>query len=156
MSNTVENNCVVTVHYVGTLTDGTIFDSSREKENPFTFTTGIGQVVPGFNDGVLGMEVGQTKTITLTPDVAYGPHNPNAFTVAPKAAFEEGFDFTKGNIVTGNQSGQQFQAKIEGTTDNHVVLDMNHPLAGQILTFEIEILNVEQVPDIEDAENEGE
>ena len=111
-------------------------------------------VVPGFNDAVVGMEVGQTKTVTLTPDVAYGPRNPNAFTVAPKTAFEEGFDLTKGNVVMGNNNGQQFQAKIEGTTDNHVVLDMNHPLAGEILTFEIEVLNAEPVPEIEETAGE--
>ena len=154
MSNTVENNNVVTVHYVGTLTDGTVFDSSREKETPFTFTTSIGQVVPGFNDAVLGMEVGETKTVTLTPDVAYGPKNDNAYTVAPKSAFEEGFEFTKGNIVQGNNNGQQFQAKIEGTTDNHVVLDMNHPLAGEILTFEIEVVSTEPVQELDDATGE--
>jgi FKBP-type peptidyl-prolyl cis-trans isomerase 2 len=152
MSNTVENNNNVTVHYVGTLTDGTVFDSSRDKETPFTFTTGAGQVVPGFNNAVVGMIVGDTKTVTLTPDVAYGSANPNAFTVAPKAAFEEGFEFTKGNIVSGNQNGQTFQAKIEGTTDSHVVLDMNHPLAGQILTFEIEILSTKENTEITDVE----
>lgn len=156
MSNKIENNNVVTVHYTGTFTNGTVFDSSKEKETPFTFTTGIGQVVPGFNDAVLGMETGQTKTVTLTPDVAYGPKNPNAFQVVPKSSFEDGFDFTKGNVITGAQNGQQFQAKIEGTTDNHVVLDMNHPLAGEILTFEIEVLGFEIVPDIEEEENKGE
>tara|TARA_Y100000593_G_scaffold21384_1_gene42867 strand:+ start:38 stop:505 length:468 start_codon:yes stop_codon:yes gene_type:complete len=150
MSNTVENNHSVSVHYVGTFTDGTVFDSSRDKETPFTFTTGTGMVVPGFNDAVVGMSVGDTKTVTLTPDVAYGPINPNAFTVAPKTAFATDFDFTKGNIVSGNQNGQNFQAKIEGTTDNHVVLDMNHPLAGKILTFEIEILSTEEIATIED------
>ena len=150
MSNTVETNNMVTVHYVGTFTDGTVFDSSRDKETPFAFTTGSGQVVPGFDDAVIGMKVGETKTVTLTPDVAYGPKNPNAYTVAPKTSFEEGFDLTKGNVVQGQQNGQQFQARIEGTTDNHVVLDMNHPLAGEILTFEIEIVSAETVPDVED------
>ena len=150
MSNTVETNNMVTVHYVGTFTDGTVFDSSRDKETPFAFTTGSGQVVPGFDDAVIGMKVGETKTVTLTPDVAYGPKNPNAYTVAPKTSFEEGFDLTKGNVVQGQQNGQQFQARIEGTTDNHVVLDMNHPLAGEILTFEIKIVSAETVPDVED------
>ena len=150
----ITNNNNVTVHYTGTFPDGTVFDSSREKETPFTFTTGIGQVVPGFNDAVLGMEKGQSKTVTLTPDVAYGEVNPNAFSAVPKSAFEEGFDFTVGNMVTGAQNGQQFQAKIEGTTDNCVVLDMNHPLAGKILTFEIEVIDFEEVPEVE--ENEGE
>ena len=140
MSNTVENNNTVTVHYTGTLDDGTVFDSSRTKETPFTFLTGANQVVPGFDKAVIGMTFGETKTVTLTAENAYGPSNPAAFSVAPKSAFGEGFEFVKGKIVSGNQQGQTFQAKIEGTTDNHVVLDMNHPLAGKDLTFEIEVL----------------
>ena len=155
MSNKIENNNIVTVHYTGTFTDGTIFDSSKEKEEPFTFTTGIGQVVPGFNDAVVGMTKGQTKIVTLTPDMAYGPKNMNAFQVVPKSSFENDFDFTKGNIITGAQNGQQFQAKIEGTTDNHVVIDMNHPLAGEILTFEIEVLEFEE-NSAQPEENESE
>lgn len=147
MSNTVENNNVVTVHYTGTLEDNTVFDSSRESETPFTFTTGVGQVVPGFNDAVVGMTVGQTKTVTIPAEFAYGPTNPNAYTVAHKDNFEEGFDFSKGNIVSGNKNGQMFQAKVEGTTDNHVVLDMNHPLSGKDLTFNIEVLSVNPVTD---------
>lgn len=142
MSNVVTDSSVVTVHYTGTLEDGSVFDSSRERNTPFAFTTGAGQVVSGFNDAVIGMEVGTTKTVTLTPDVAYGEVNNNAFQVVPKSAFEEGFEFTKGKQVSGAQNGQQFQASIEGTTDNHVVLNFNHPLAGKSLTFEIEVISV--------------
>jgi len=145
MSNIVENNQQVTVHYTGTLEDGTVFDSSRQKETPFTFTTGVGMVVPGFNDAIVGMKVGETKTVEIPPELAYGPYNPGAYTVAPKSAFEEGFEFVKDNLVHGAQNGQNFQARIEGTTDNHVVLDMNHPLAGETLTFEIEVLNTEDI-----------
>ena len=79
----------------------------------------------------------------------------NAFQVVPKSSFENDFDFTKGNIITGAQNGQQFQAKIEGTTDNHVVIDMNHPLAGEILTFEIEVLEFEE-NSAQPEENESE
>ena len=151
MSNTVTESSVVTVHYVGTLADGTVFDSSRERNTPFAFTTGTGQVVPGFNDAVVNMNVGETKTVTLTPDVAYGEVNPNAYQVIPKTAFEEGFEFIKGKPVAGAQNGQQFQATIEGTTDNHVVLDFNHPLAGKELTFEIEVISTAPASN----ENEG-
>jgi len=147
MSNTTaENNNIVTVHYVGKFSDGTVFDSSRAKEKPLTFTTGVGQVVPGFNNAVIGMTVGQTETVTVSPDDGYGYPNEHAFAVAPKSAFEDNFDFTKGNVVSGNNNqGQPFQATIEGTTEYHVVLDLNHPLAGKELIFEIELLSVEPV-----------
>ena len=149
MSNTATDNNTVTVHYVGTLSDGTTFDSSRERNTPFEFTTGTGQVVPGFNDAVTGMTIGETKTVTLTPEEAYGPVNDNAYQVVPKKAFEPGFDFAKGKPVSGAQNGQQFQAVIEGTTDNHVVLNFNHPLAGQQLTFEIELLTITEATTLE-------
>ena len=152
MSNTVENNNTVTVHYVGTLTDGTVFDSSRAKETPFTFTTGVGMVVPGFNNAVVGMNVGETKTVTFGPEEGYGQRNPNAYTLAPKTAFPDGFEFVEGAPVSGQQNGQTFQALVEGTTNNHVVLDVNHPLAGKDLTFEIEVISVtENIP----TEEEG-
>ena len=138
----VETNTKVNVHYVGTLEDGSVFDSSRKRNKTFEFTTGTGQVVPGFNDAVIGMQVGQTKTVTLTPEQAYGPVNQNAYQVVPKTSFEDGFDFTKGNPVSGSNNGQRFQAVIEGTTDNHVVLNFNHPLAGKSLTFEIEVVEI--------------
>ena len=153
MSNTVTENSIVTVHYVGTLNDGTVFDSSRERNTPFAFTTGTGQVVPGFNDAVIGMAVGETKTSTLTAETAYGPTNDNAYQVVPQSAFEEGFEFEKGKPVSGAQNGQQFQAVIEGTTDNHVVLNFNHPLAGKDLTFEIEILSIAPVTETAAEDN---
>ena len=143
MSNTVENNNTVSVHYVGTLNDGTVFDSSRTKETPFTFVAGIGQVVTGFDNAVMGMAIGETKTVTLTPEEGYGRRNPNAFTLANKTNFPEDFVFEEGAVVSGNNNGQAFQAIIEGATKNHVVLDVNHPLAGQDLTFEIEVMNIE-------------
>jgi peptidylprolyl isomerase len=155
MSNTVDNKSIVTVHYVGTLSDGSVFDSSRARNTPFAFTTGTGQVVPGFNDAVIGMTVGETKTSTLTADTAYGQINDNAFQVVAKSAFEEGFEFHQGKPVSGAQNGQQFQATIEGTTDNHVVLNFNHPLAGKDLTFEIEVLSIAPATETT-TENTGE
>ena len=151
MSNTVENNNIVTVHYVGTLADNTTFDSSRARNTPFVFTTGVGQVVPGFNNAVMGMTIGETKTVTLTPEEAYGSTNDNAFQVVSKTAFSEGFEFIKGKPVSGAQNGQNFQALIEGTTDNHVVLNFNHPLAGKELTFAIEVLSVAVAPPTEES-----
>ena len=93
------------------------------------------------------MTIGETKIVTLTPEEAYGPENDNAYQVVPKKAFESGFEFTKGKPVSGAQNGQQFQAIIEGTTDNHVVLNFNHPLAGKELTFEIELLTNKIISD---------
>ena len=72
--STATNNNTVTVHYTGTLEDGTVFDSSRERE-PFSFILGSGQVIPGFNNGIVGMSVGETKTLTIPPEDAYGHSN---------------------------------------------------------------------------------
>ena len=140
---TINQNDLVTLHYVGTLSDGTPFDSSREKEKPFSFTAGVGMVVEGFDEAVLQMSVGETKTVTIPAAKAYGEYSLHTFQVAPKTMFEDGFDFSDGQVVSGQNNGIPFQAKIEGTTANHVVLDMNHPLAGHDLTFELEILAAE-------------
>ena len=152
MSNIVKENCTVAVHYIGTLEDGSVFDSSREAGQPFSFETGTGSVVPGFNDAVVGMELGETKTVVLTPANAYGIHNENAFQVVPKSKFSPDFDFSPGNSVAGQSNGQNFRAIIEGTTENHVVINFNHPLAGKTLTFEIEVIeitekDIEVIPD---------
>jgi len=138
---TVNKDSVVTLHYTGTLEDGTIFDSSREKE-PFTFTAGVGQVVTGFDEAVIGMNVGEQKSVTLTPDQAYGPVNDMAYQVVPKSKFDENYVFEVGATVGGENQGQQFRATIETVIENHIVLNFNHPLAGKDLTFDLEILSV--------------
>ena len=133
----------VNVHYKGTLSDGTEFDNSKVRGQTLGFEVGSGQMIKGFNDAVIGMAIGETKSVTLTPDQAYGFRNEEAVQPVPRTAFPADFDFTVGNTVQGNGPMGPFLAKILDVTDEAVVLDMNHPLAGESLSFEIELVSVE-------------
>tara|TARA_Y100001963_G_scaffold157831_1_gene255255 strand:+ start:792 stop:1229 length:438 start_codon:yes stop_codon:yes gene_type:complete len=131
----------VKVHYKGTLTDGTEFDNSKNRGTPLEFKVGSGQVIKGFDKAVHGMGLGEVKTFTLTSSEAYGEVNPDAIHEAPKSAFPSDFNFEIGATVHGqNSNGQPLMAKIISESSEAVVLDHNHPLAGEDLTFEIEII----------------
>ena len=97
-------------------------------------------MIQGFSDAVVGMEEGATKTFTLQPEDAYGPIDPNAKQPVPREQFGPEFDFTVGGAVQGNGPQGSFLATIAEVTDTEVILDMNHPLAGKALTFEVEVL----------------
>ena len=139
----VKNGSNMSVHYRGTLKDGTEFDNSRIRGEALDFQVGITQMISGFTDAIIGMKAGQTKTVTLAPDQAYGVRNPEALQPVPKEAFGEGFDLKVGETVQGNGPDGSFLAKIHEVADDKVVLDLNHPLAGEDLNFEIELLSVE-------------
>ena len=136
----VTNGHNVKVHYRGTLTDGTEFDNSRIRGQTLDFQIGSGRMIPGFNNAVVGMTVGETRTVTLAPEEAYGQHNPEALQPVPRQAFGEDFNFEVGGMVQGNGPQGTFVAKIHALEEENVILDMNHPLAGQQLTFEIELV----------------
>jgi len=140
---TVEVGNNVKIHYVGTLTDGTEFDSSRVRGAPIAFVAGESRLLPAFESQIVGMQEGETKSFTLTTEEAYGPHNPEAINVVPKTQFPPGYLFEVGGQVQGTSpAGAPVFAKIESFTDEEVTLDMNHPLAGQDLTFEVEIVEI--------------
>ena len=134
----------VNVHYVGTFDDGTEFDNSRNRGETITFEVGAGQMIQGFDSAIDGMTIGETKTVTLTPDEAYGPVDPNAFQTVPEEMFENFGDLNTGQTVTGvAQNGEQFAARIHSLQENTVTLDFNHPMAGKNLNFEVELVSVE-------------
>ena len=140
--STVQNGNTVTVHYTGTLTDGTTFDSSRQRD-PLSFQVGDGQVIPGFDNAVVGMAVGESKTFTIPAADAYGEKKEEAIQEVSKNRFPEGYDASVGQMVTGqNEIGQNFQALIIAEGKDSVTLDFNHPLAGEDLTFEVELVEV--------------
>ena len=140
--STVENGNTVSVHYTGTLNDGTQFDSSQGRD-PLSFQVGDGQVISGFDNAVVGMVVGESKTFTIAAEEAYGPKNEEAVQEVSKDRFPEGYDAQVGQTVTGqNEIGQNFQALIIAEAEDTVTLDFNHPLAGQDLTFEVELVSV--------------
>src|SRR5690606_34213696 len=127
----------VVLHYRGTLDDGTEFDSSAGRD-PLSFEVGGGRVISGFDDNVRGMAVGEKKTFRLEPEDAYGqPSDDYIITVPPQNA---GGEFQVGDRVTlGNQTPA---IVTEVHEDGSVTVDANHPLAGQALTFEIEIVSI--------------
>ena len=140
----VNNGNTVSIHYRGTLGDGSTFDSSYDRGNPISFTVGTGQMIEGFETNVLGMTLGEKKTFTITSDRAYGPHIEEAVHSVPKSSFPDDFEFAIGSLVTGSQGeGQPVVGKILEEKEDTVVLDFNHPMAGKDLTFEVEIVDLE-------------
>tara|TARA_R110002073_G_scaffold115721_1_gene253740 strand:- start:97 stop:666 length:570 start_codon:yes stop_codon:yes gene_type:complete len=139
----VETGTNVKVHYKGTLEDGTEFDNSRTRGHTLDFEVGSPRIIRGFTDALFGMTEGDSKTITLQPEEAYGPVDPEGVRPVPKDAFGEDFVFEAGLMVQGNGPRGPFVAKIDSVEEDIVNLDFNHPLAGQVLNFEIELVSIE-------------
>ena len=133
----------VKVHYKGTFSDGTEFDNSRNRGSTLDFEVGSSRMLEGFTQAVIGMTEGETKTIVLGQNDAYGQINRDAFRNIPKADFGEGFVFEVGGMIKGNGPRGPFVARIHKILTDEVVLDFNHPLAGKELTFEIELVSIE-------------
>jgi peptidylprolyl isomerase len=132
----------VRVHYKGTLADGTEFDSSEGRE-PLEFTVGTGQVIPGFDAAVSDLEVGETATVTILASDAYGEHAAEGLQTFPRDAFPPDTSPEVGWAVElESPDGQRVPATIVEIDDEKIVLDFNHPLAGQDLTFEITLVEV--------------
>ena len=127
----------VSVHYHGTLDDGSVFDSSRERE-PLTFVIGSGQVIPGFDSVARGLEVGQSVTVRMEPAEAYGAANEELIFHVPADQIPE--PLAVGDRVELMNGAP---AVVTESTAEHVTVDANHPLAGQALTFEIELVGLE-------------
>ncbi len=136
----------VHVHYKGTFADGQVFDSSEGRE-PLTFTLGEHRVVPGFENAIRGMKAGEKKQAILTPKDAYGDHNPMMVQEVPLDAVKAaGITPEKGMVLAlshPSQPGMQLPAKIVDVTEKTVKLDLNHPLAGKELRFDVELVRIE-------------
>ena len=131
----------VKVHYVGTLDDGTKFDSSRDRGEPLAFTCMAGQMIPGFDAAVRDMEVGSTVTIRLEPEDAYGPRRMDMVQTLPLGQLPGAKNLEVGQrVMLGTPTGQPIQATVTDKTQDAITFDMNHEMAGKALTFEIELL----------------
>jgi len=134
----------VKVHYTGTLGDGTTFDTSVERE-PLEFTLGAGQVIPGFEEAVIGMQVGQSKTVTIPSEEAYGPHSDELIMVVERDQLPEGLDPEVGQqLQTQGADGRTTIVVVTEVSETTITVDANHPLAGKDLTFEIELVEIEK------------
>lgn len=132
----------VKVHYTGSLEDGTVFDSSRERD-PLEFTVGTGQVIPGFENGIIGMTIGDTKTVLIDVDNAYGQVRDDLIIEVEKDDIPADIKPEKGQQLQINQAeGKVIPVTIIDVKEDKIILDANHPLAGKSLTFEIELLEI--------------
>ena len=134
----------VQVHYTGRLEDGTVFDSSRNRD-PFSFELGKGMVVPGFEKAILGMEVGEKKTETIAAADAYGPRVQQLTFMVPRGNLPPGYDPQPGEVLRmETKDGRQMNVLVTSADPETVKLDANHPLAGKDLTFDIELVSIDQ------------
>ena len=137
-----ENGDSVKVHYTGKLDDGTVFDSSVDGE-PLEFKLGEDQLIPGFESAVVGMHAGETKTIRIIADDAYGPHQEEMVLVIDRSEFPDDIDPKVGEQLSMQDAeGEEFEVKIVDASEETVTLDGNHPLAGENLTFEIQLVEI--------------
>ncbi len=141
----VKTGDTVRVHYNGRLTDGAVFDSSEGRE-PLTFVVGMGQVIPGFERAIMGLEPGDSTTVTIEPEDAYGPH----FDELRHAVSLEDFatdPYVGGEVNLTAPDGDEMRGRIVAVEGDKVTLDFNHPLAGQELVFEVTLVGVEPAPE---------
>ncbi len=132
----------VQLHYTGKLQDGTVFDTSRQRM-PLKFTIGQGQVIPGFEQAVLGMKVGDTKTTVIPVDQAYGPRRDDMVITMSKSQLPQGMDPQVGQrLELTQEDNTNFLVTVTATTATELTLDANHPLAGKELTFDLELVKI--------------
>ncbi len=133
----------VKVHYTGTLEDGTVFDTSVGDE-PMAFTLGQGLVIPGFEQAITGMKVGESKTVNIPVEQAYGPYSDDLIGVVPRDELPEDLEPEVGQQLQMSQTdGNYIVVTITEVSETTITIDANHPLAGQNLTFEIELVEIE-------------
>jgi FKBP-type peptidyl-prolyl cis-trans isomerase 2 len=137
----VQNGDTITVNYTGRLEDGTIFDSSlNEGREPLTSTLGQGQLIAGFENGLIDMSIGESKTIEIEPENAYGDYIPEMMTIVGFNQVPEGVKV--GETLQGNTPNGPINVLVKEITEEGVVLDANHPLAGKKLIFDLEVVGI--------------
>ena len=138
----VESGMFVSVNYTGSLANGEVFDSS-EGGQPLEIQMGAGQLISGFETELMGMALNEKKTFTLSPGEAYGDRNESLEQSFGRSELPEGFEPQVGQVLAlRNPEGGQVPAKVKHTDDKKITVDLNHPLAGETLTFEIEVLEI--------------
>ncbi len=137
-----KNGDTVKVHYTGKLEDGTVFDSSLDRD-PVEFTIGEGDLISGFERAVMGMESGDSKTITIPAEQGYGAHHEELVTEVEKDQFPPDIEAKVGQqLQLQSQDGRQMIVTVTEVSDSSVKLDANHPLAGKDLTFDLQLVEI--------------
>lgn len=141
-----ENGMNVEVHYTGKHENGEIFDSSVTRQETLNVTIGSGQVIPGFDNALVGMEIGDKKTVTIEPKDGYGEKITEAIQEMPTSNLPEGISVGD-NLQGQGPQGQPIMATIESIDGDKVMVDFNHPLAGKTITFDIELVKINEEAD---------
>lgn len=137
----IKDGSKVSIHYTLTV-DGETVDSS-DGLDPLQYVQGKGQIIPGLAEELSSLKAGDKKSVVVTPEKAYGQHNPQAIQKVPRDAFKEADKLKAGDVVSGSVQDQPFQAVVITLDEKEVTLDLNHPLAGKTLNFEVEIISIE-------------
>ncbi len=139
----VKQGDTVRIHYTGTLNDGQTFDSSEGRE-PLEFQVGSGQIIPGLDQAMPGMAVGDSKTVEVACENAYGEADPQAMQTVPRTSIPDDIPLDPGTrLQMQTPQGQVVPVTVAEVTEEEVTLDANHPLAGQDLTFKLELVGVD-------------
>jgi peptidylprolyl isomerase len=139
----VKSGDKVKVHYTGTFDDGNVFDSSEKHGQPLEFEIGAKQVIPGFENAIIGMKLGEEKSIRLEPSEAYGDINPQLTKKIERDHLPKDQEPKTGMILVINlPNGMQIPARIVEVTDKDVTIDLNHPLAGKTLNFKFKVIEI--------------
>lgn len=141
---TIENGLQVSMNYKLTV-DGEVIDQSAEG-SPLSYIQGSGMIIPGLDESMLGLKVGDKKSVTVAPEKGYGQVILDAIQTVPKDAIQGGGELKPGMVLQGQSEGRPIRAKVTAVADNEVTLDMNHPLAGKTLEFEVEVVGVDEAP----------
>ena len=138
----VKQGDTVKVEYMGTFENGTVFDTSEGRE-PLEFIAGIGQMIPGFDNAVIDMKIGQEKEIKLQPSEAYGDYNPELVQEIPKKQVPIEEELKQGMVLAVTlPNGRQVPATITKAANETVTIDLNHPLAGKALNFKLKVVDI--------------
>ena len=133
----------VRVHYTGTLEDQSEFDSSRKRGEPLEFTIGVRQVIPGFEEAVVGMAPGDSKVVNIPAAEAYGEYRQEMVAEFPRSEIGDDIQLEEGLVLSAQgPNGEQLHFSVVSFNDENVTLDGNHPLAGKDLTFDIELVEI--------------
>ncbi len=137
----IKKDSVVSINYTLTV-DGVVVDSSQGKDS-LSYVQGSGQIIPGLEEQLEGLHKGDTKKVVVSPDKGYGERDPNAVQKVPKRLFQNPEKLKVGGAVSGQDGDRAFRAIVVEIADQEVTLDLNHPLAGKTLNFDIEVVDIQ-------------
>jgi FKBP-type peptidyl-prolyl cis-trans isomerase 2 len=139
---TAKNGDTVKIHYTGKLENGTMFDTSAERE-PLEFTLGKSKIIPGFEQAIIGMSIGESKTVNIQSEQAYGAHRPDMVVIVDRKELPADLKPVLGQQLQVSQDeDNMLVVAVTNITDTHVTLDANHPLAGKNLVFDIKLVEI--------------